>query len=234
MKIFGMEKMSLVDYDGKVATTLFTGSCNFKCGFCHNSALVLDFATLPSYSEDEIFAFLEKRKGIIDGVCISGGEPTLCHDLPFFIEKIKKLGYSVKLDTNGTNPDMVKSLSGNGLCDYFAMDIKNNRENYAEIIGLNRFDTTKIEKTVEFLLSGNADYEFRTTLIKEYHKRTNIIKIGDWIAGAKKYFLQRFKLSDTCIQKNLSEVDNATALSYRDILRQNVPNTNLRGYDLVD
>lgn len=234
MKIFGMEKMSLVDYDGKVATTLFTGSCNFKCGFCHNSQLVLDYQTLPSYSEDEIFSFLKKRQGVIDGVCISGGEPTLCKDLPFFIEKIKNLGYSVKLDTNGTNPDVVKELSNNGLCDYFAMDIKNNREDYAKIIGFDKFDTTKVEKTVDFFLSGNADYEFRTTLINEYHKQTNVLKIRDWIAGANKYFLQKFRLSDTCIKKDLSEVESEVALSFRNIIREKIPNTNLRGYDIVD
>ena len=231
MKIFGLEKMSLVDYDGKVAATLFTGACNFKCGFCHNSALVLDYSTLPFYSETEIFSYLEKRKGILDGVCISGGEPTLNNDLPFFIEKIKNLGYSVKLDTNGTNPDLVKSLFENGLCDYFAMDIKNNREDYADIIGFDKFDTAKIEKTVDFFLSGNADYEFRTTLINEYHKQSNIEKISTWICGANKYFLQKFKLSDTCIQKDLTGVDNKTALIFRDILRKNIPNTNLRGYD---
>jgi pyruvate formate lyase activating enzyme len=194
MKIFGMEKMSLVDYDGKVCATLFTGSCNFKCGFCHNSALVLDYTSLPHYSEDQIFSYLEKRKGILDGVCVSGGEPTLNADLPLFIEKIKKIGYSVKLDTNGTNPEMLKSLYQNGLIDYIAMDIKNNREDYASIIGFNQFDTTKIEKSVDFLLSRNYDYEFRTTLISEYHKQVNIEKIADWICGANKYFLQKFKL----------------------------------------
>jgi pyruvate formate lyase activating enzyme len=234
MKIFGMEKLSLVDYDGKVACTLFTGSCNFKCGFCHNSSLVLDYDTLPYYSEEEIFSYLNKRKGILEGVCVSGGEPTLAKDLPQFIEKIKNLGYSVKLDTNGTNPDMVKLLHENGLCDYFAMDIKNNREDYAKIIGFDKFDTVKIEKTVNYFLTANVDYEFRTTLIGEYHKQSNIEKIGEWIKGAKKYFLQKFKLSDTCIQKDLSGVDNQTALYYRNILRKNIPCTYLRGYDIID
>ncbi len=231
MKIFGLEKMSLVDYDGKVCATLFTGSCNFKCGFCHNSALVLDYSTLPYYSEEEIFSYLKKRKGILDGVCISGGEPTLCPDLPFFIEKIKKLGYSIKLDTNGTNPEVVKTLFKNGLCDYFAMDIKNNRKDYANVIGFDKFDTAKVEKTVDFFLSGNADYEFRTTLINEHHKLSNIEKISEWICGANKYFLQKFKLSDTCIQKDLSAVDLKTALVFRDVLRKNIPNTNFRGYE---
>lgn len=231
MKIFGIEKMSLVDYDGKVATTIFTGNCNFKCGFCHNSTLVLDFDNLPSYTEDEVFNYLKKRQGLIDGICISGGEPTLYKDLPFFIEKIKDLGYSIKLDTNGTNPDMVKSLHNNGLCDYFAMDIKNNKEDYANIIGFEKYDTTKIEKTVEYFLTADVDYEFRTTIINEYHKKENILKIRDWIKGANKYFLQKFRKSNTCISRNLSGVDNSIAIEFQEILRKSIPNTYLRGYD---
>ena len=148
MDIFGLEKLSLVDYDGFVAATVFTGSCNFRCGFCHNSALVLDYKTLPHIDESEILSYLEKRKGILEGLCITGGEPTLNSDLPDFIEKVKKIGYSVKVDTNGTNPEMVKLLAENGLADYFAIDIKNDRENYAEIIGFKTFDTRNVEKTV--------------------------------------------------------------------------------------
>ena len=120
MKIFGMEKLSLVDYDGKIATTLFTGNCNFKCGFCHNSPLVLDYTQLPEFDQAEIFNYLTKRKGVIEGVCVSGGEPTLHADLPDFLAKIKALGYPIKLDTNGTNPDMIKNLYKDGLVDYFA------------------------------------------------------------------------------------------------------------------
>ena len=122
MHICGLEKMSLVDFDGLVASTIFTGGCNFKCGFCHNSALVLNGQTLPTIPEEEILSYLQKRKGIIDGLCVSGGEPTLQKDLPLFIEKIKKLGYKVKLDTNGTNPDMIKLLFENSLIDFVAMD----------------------------------------------------------------------------------------------------------------
>ena len=150
MQIFGMEKLSLVDYDGKIATTLFTGSCNFKCGFCHNSPLVLDYKNLPEYSMEEVFSYLTKRKGVIEGVCISGGEPTLQKDLPDFCQKIKALGYPIKLDTNGTNPKMVELLAKEGLVDYFAMDIKNNLEDYASIIGFDKFDTKNIETSVEF------------------------------------------------------------------------------------
>ena len=232
MRIYGMEKLSLVDYDGKVATTLFTGSCNFRCGFCHNSPLVLDFKNLPTINEEEIFSYLKKRVGILEGVCISGGEPTLEKDLASFIEKIKGLGYSVKLDTNGTNPEIVKSLINNGLIDYLAMDIKNDRENYSKIIGFDSYDTKQVENTVDFLLNGKFPYEFRTTLIKEFHTQENIAKIGEWIKGANKYFLQKFKDSESCIQSHLSAVENSQVIKFRDILLKDIPNTFLRGYDL--
>ncbi|MDY6367025.1 MAG: anaerobic ribonucleoside-triphosphate reductase activating protein, partial [Clostridia bacterium] len=158
MDLFGLEKLSLVDYDGKVAATVFTGACNFKCGFCHNGPLVNDVNSLKTFSEDEILSYLSSRKGILDGVCITGGEPTLHKDLPLFIEKVKKLGLSVKVDTNGTNPEMIKTLAENGLADYFAMDIKNDKQNYARTIGLKDYDTSKIEKSMNYFLSGNADY----------------------------------------------------------------------------
>lgn len=232
MQIFGMEKLSLVDYDGKIATTLFTGNCNFKCGFCHNSPLVLDYKDLPEFTEQEVFDYLKKRRGVIEGVCVSGGEPTLHADLPEFLAKIKALDYPVKLDTNGTNPQMIKDLFKEGLVDYFAMDIKNNKEDYAPIIGFERFDTAKIERSVEFFLSGGAPYEFRTTLINEFHKKDNIALIGEWIKGADKYFLQKFKDSQSCIQSHLSPVDNKTVLQFVDILKKNIDCVRLRGYDL--
>lgn len=232
MQILGLEKMSLVDYDGLVAATVFTGGCNFLCPFCHNSPLVLDFKQLPTIPEEEVLSYLTKRKGIVDGVCVSGGEPTLQKDLPLFIEKIKALGYKVKLDTNGTNPDLIKTLNENGLVDYFAMDIKNDKASYAKIIGFDKYDTKKVEKSVEYFLSGNADYEFRTTLINEYHKENNIAAIGEWIKGANKYFLQKFKDSGSCIKSHLSAVDEKSVLSFLDILKKNIPNTYLRGYDL--
>lgn len=232
MKISGLEKMSLVDFDGYVAATVFTAGCNFKCGFCHNSPLVLDAQNLPSISEEEVLAYLKKRSGILDGVCVSGGEPTLNKDLPFFIEKIKALGYKVKLDTNGTNPEMIKSLFDAGLCDYFAMDIKNNLQSYANIIGFDSYDTKNIKKSVEYFLSGNAPYEFRTTLIKQHHKKENIALIGKWIKGANKYFLQKFKDSASCIQSHLSAVDEKEVLEFLEILKKDIPNTYLRGYNL--
>ena len=141
MEIFGMEKLSLVDFDGYVAATVFTGTCNFRCGFCHNGPLVTEVDSLKIMDNDEIFSYLEKRRGVLDGVCITGGEPTLQKDLPDFCLKLKNMGLKVKLDTNGTNPDMVKLLDKEKLCDYFAMDIKNDKENYAKTIGFSSFLT---------------------------------------------------------------------------------------------
>ena len=232
MKINGLEKMSLVDFDGFVSATVFTGGCNFKCPFCHNSPLVLEHETLPLIPEGEVLSYLKKRQGLLDGVCISGGEPTLQKDLPQFIEKVKALGYKVKLDTNGTNPELVKSLYSAGLCDYFAMDIKNDKESYAKICGFDKFDTKKIEKSVEFFLGGNADYEFRTTVIKEFHDKENIKKIGKWLKGAKKYFLQKFKDVGSCIENDLSPIDDKIALEFIEILKEDIPTVKLRGYDL--
>lgn len=232
MKLYGMEKLSLVDYDGFVSATVFTGTCNFRCGFCHNAALVLDSANLDELPEKEVFDYLKKRKGILEGVCITGGEPTLQKDLPEFCEKIKNLGYSVKVDTNGTNPKVVKLLAENGLADHFAMDIKNDRENYAKIIGFDKYDTSAVEKSVEFFLAGGADYEFRTTLISEYHHAENMAKISEWIMGAEKYFLQRFKSGDYCISQSLSPVETDQAKSFAEIVKPFVKNVKLRGYDI--
>ncbi len=230
MLISGLEKMSLVDYDGFVSATVFTGGCNFRCGFCHNSPLVLDYNELPHILEDEVLEYLRKRQGLLDGVCISGGEPTLQKDLPEFIEKIKKMRYSVKLDTNGTNPDLVKTLWENKLVDYFATDIKTDKENYHKVIGFSKYDTKNVEKTVNYFIENNVKFELRTTLIKEFHTPLVMENIGKWIKGTKKYFLQKFIDNENCIKKGFSEIDKQTAEEYKTLLEKYVPNTNLRGY----
>lgn len=230
MEIFGLEKLSLVDFDGLVASTVFTGTCNFRCGFCHNALLVLESKNLPVISEETVLDYLSSKKRILDGVCISGGEPTLQKDLPLFLEKVRKTGLKIKLDTNGTNPELVKTLFNNGLVDYFAIDIKNDKENYAKIIGFDKYDTTNVEKTVDYLISNNLDYEFRTTLINEYHKEENIKKIGEWINSAKKYFMQKFKPGDNCISGGLTEVEEEKAKEFLKIISPYVKNANLRGY----
>ena len=232
MKISGLEKMSLVDFDGFVCATIFTAGCNFKCGFCHNSPLVLHTNTLSEINEQYILDYLKKRQGILDGLCISGGEPTLNKDLPAFCEKVKNLGYKIKLDTNGTNPQMIKSLVDNELCDYFAMDIKSDKKGYAKVIGFDEYDLSNVEKSIDYFLSGKTAYEFRTTLIKEHHTKETIANIGEWIKGANKYFLQKFKDSESCIQSHLSAVDENLVLEFLDILKKNINNTYLRGYGI--
>lgn len=232
MKIFGMEKLSLVDYDGFISATVFTGGCNFNCNFCHNAVLVNGYSKLNVYPENEVFEYLNKRRGVLEGVCISGGEPTLQSDLPAFCEKIKKLGYSVKLDTNGTNPKMLQNLFENGLIDYVAMDIKNDREHYGKIIGIEDYNTAAVEKSVDYLMNSKLSYEFRTTLISEYHGVENVVKIGEWITGAKKYFFQRFKDGDNCMKRGLTDVPLAKAQEFVEAVKPLIPSTLLRGYDL--
>ena len=230
MLISGLEKMSLVDYDGFVSATIFTGGCNFRCGFCHNSPLVLEYKSLPQIPEYEVLEYLKKRKGLLDGVCISGGEPTLQKDLPAFIEKVKNLGYSVKLDTNGTSPDLVKSLWENRLVDYFATDIKSDKNGYSKIIGIDNYDLSKVEKTIDYFMNNDVNYELRTTIIKEYHTNTVMENIGKWIKGAKKYFLQKYIDNENCINSGYTEISKEQAEEFRYLLLSYVPNTNLRGY----
>ncbi len=230
MEIFGLEKLSLVDYDGCVASTVFTGTCNFRCGFCHNALLVLESKSLPIIPESDVLEYLHSKKKILDGVCITGGEPTLQKDLPEFLSKVRETGLKIKLDTNGTNPSLVRTLVDNGLVDYFAIDIKNDKENYAKIIGFDKYDTKNIEITVDYLISNNLDYEFRTTLIDEYHTAENIKKIGEWIKGANKYFMQKFKPGDNCIAGGLTEVKEDKAKEFLNIITPFVKQANLRGY----
>jgi len=213
-----------------VACTVFTGTCNFKCGFCHNSPLVTEVNQLQEIDVESVFSYLKKRKGIIEGICISGGEPTLQKDLPDFCRRLKEENLSVKLDTNGTNPDMIKLLMDNNLIDYIAMDIKNSLDSYSEIIGLKNFDTTKIAKSVSLIMNGNVGYEFRTTLISEYHFEKQIEDIGKWIKGAKKYCLQQYKHTENCICHDLSAVPVEKAKEFVKILSPYLDNVILRGY----
>jgi len=227
MKISGMQKLSMVDFDKHIACTLFTSGCNFACPFCHNSSLV--YNNEPDIAEKEIFDYLYKRRNIIDSVVISGGEPTLHPDLPQFIERLKKLNLLIKLDSNGTHPEMLKYLIDNKLVDYIAMDIKNDESGYPQTIGITtNFDN--IKKSIEYIMSSGIDYEFRTTLVKEFHTTQNIKNISQLIAGAKKYFLQKFVDNSNCITQNLHAIDKNTAEEFVEILSTTIPNVNLRGY----
>ena len=187
-----MQKLTLLDFPGKTAATIFTLGCNLLCPFCHNALLVTDIRVADIISEDEVLTYLKKRAGILDGVCITGGEPCLQKDLPDFIRKIKEIGLSVKLDTNGTRPDVLRALINDRLLDYVAMDIKNCREKYAETTGIPDFDLSAVEESVSLLLEGRVDFEFRTTVVRELHTPEDICKIAEWISGAPRYFLQNF------------------------------------------
>lgn len=224
----GMEKLSVVDFDNKVSCTLFTNGCNFKCPFCHNSSLVL--SKVPPLDFNVILDYLKIRKNIIDAVVITGGEPTLLDGLKEKIIEIKKLGFLIKLDTNGTNPKCLQELIDEKLIDYVAMDIKNGPTNYAKTIGLANYDLTNVKKSIDILKKGPIDYEFRTTLVKEFHSQNDIEEIRNLILGSKKYYLQQFINRDECICHTLHEVDKKTAEEYLKIIGDAVSYAALRGY----
>ena len=229
MKICGFQKMTMLDFPGKVACTVFTGGCNFRCPFCHNALLVTDIDNDNTFDEDEIIAYLYKRKGIIDGVCITGGEPLLQKDITEFLRKVKATGMPVKLDTNGSYPKKLKELVSEGLVDYVAMDIKNSKEKYALTVDLPDFDLGKVEESVSFLLSDTVDYEFRTTVVKEFHTQEDIVSIAEWIKGAKKYFLQGFVDSGNLIGSGMSALKPQEMVDFCTKAQEIVPNTVLRG-----
>ena len=226
MLIGGFQKMTMLDYPGKVAATVFTYGCNFRCPFCHNATLVIDEAQL--FSEDEILAYLNKRKGILDGVCISGGEPLLQNDIFDFIKKIKSLGLLVKLDTNGSYPERLREAIDSGLVDYVAMDIKTSKENYSRVADTN-VKIEDIEKSVQILLESNIDYEFRTTVVRELHTKEDFVKISNWIKGAKRYFLQCFKDNENLIGNNLSAYTLPELEGFLEVLKDNINEVRLRG-----
>lgn len=227
MKIGGFQKMTVLDYPGKVACTVFTHGCNLRCPFCHNAGLVVRDEDL--IDENEILSYLNKRRGILDGVCISGGEPTLQSDLFDFMKKIKDLGMLIKLDTNGTCPDKLQYAIDNGLVDYVAMDIKNCREEYAKTCGLSKMDISKIEKSVEILMQSGIDYEFRTTVTKELHTPDDFAKIGQWIKGAKRYYIQSFVDSGDIILEGLNPLDLQGLKALLEAVSPYVPSVELRG-----
>lgn len=229
MDFNGFQKLTLLDYPGKVACTLFLAGCNFRCPFCHNAFLVTDIDNSIVFPEEEILAYLKKRKGILEGVCITGGEPLLRHGLEDFIKKVKDLGLCVKLDTNGTDPEKLKGLIEKGLIDYVAMDIKTCPDKYPLVAGVPNLDVSPILKSVELLKTNIVPYEFRTTIVKELHEIQDIEKIGEWIKGTPKYFLQNFVDSGNLIEGNLHEHDKETLEKMVKIARTFVPNAEIRG-----
>lgn len=231
MKIQGLQKLTLLDYPEKVACTIFTAGCNFRCPFCHNASLVTHVDSCNDIPEEEVLAFLKKRQGILDGVCVTGGEPLLQPDLPEFLGKVKALGYSVKLDTNGSNVTRLRQLVEQGLIDYAAMDIKNAPNKYGETIGIDGYNLENILQSVDYLKSGVVPYEFRTTVVREFHKREDFAAIGRWLRGAERYFLQGFVDSGDLIQDGLRAYTKDIMEQALEIVRRNVPNAELRGIE---
>ncbi len=195
MKIHGLQKMTLLDYPGRVACTVFLGGCDMRCPFCHNAEL-LDGSAPAIMDETELLSFLEKRRGLLDGVAITGGEPLLREEIPSFLEKIRSIGYPIKLDTNGTHPAMLRRLMEADLVQYVAMDIKNSPERYEETAG-GPVNLEAVRESVSLLLSGKTEYEFRTTVVAELHDDESFRSIGPWIRGARRYYLQKFTDRDT-------------------------------------
>ncbi len=231
MKIYGIQKTSLVDYPGKVATTLFTGGCNFRCPYCHNSELILGLDGVDAIDSKEIFEHLNKRKAMIEAVVISGGEPTLQKDLPEFIASIKEMGFQVKLDTNGTNFAMLQQLIEENLLDYVAMDIKHSRVKYPTIAVTEAYSMDDILASVELLKQGKVDYEFRTTLCLELHRDTDMTAIGMWLMGAKNYVMQPYKESEYVLQKGFHPHSKAKLEEYKALMSAFVENVEIRGLD---
>lgn len=223
----GFQKLTLLDYPGKVACILFTNGCNFRCPFCHNASLVRaqDGADI---SDAEVLEFLKKRQGILEGVCISGGEPLIHNELKDFIREVKKLGYPVKLDTNGSFPQKLRELIGEGLVDYVAMDIKNSFEKYNETTGISA-DIDSIKESIEILINGNIDYEFRTTLVSGFHTTQDMQRIGEMIKGTKKYYLQNFVDSGDILCPGLAPLGEEEMELMRKTAEKYVSVTQIRG-----
>ena len=230
MRLHGLQKMTLLDDPGHVACTVFLGGCDFRCPFCHNFELV--DGTAPAVMDDsEFFAFLGKRHGLLDGVAITGGEPCLHPDLPDFMRRIRAMGFRVKLDTNGAHPAMLEEILRGGLADYVAMDIKNSPARYAATAGLDVLDLAPVRESVRLLMTGGTDYEFRTTVVDELHGEADFHAIGEWIRGARRYFLQPFTDRDTVPFGNLHAPSADRLHTYASIMRGYVRDVAIRGAD---
>jgi len=231
MDFSGYEKLSLLDFDNYLSTTFFMAGCNFRCPFCHNSSLVLHPKKAPKIPWNELLSYLKKRQGVLEAVCISGGEPTLMPDLLAKLKEIKELGYIIKLDTNGTHPDVIKETIENRLIDFVAMDIKNSESKYSLTIGLKFFDIAPIKETISLLIQSAFPHEFRTTLIEEYHQEKDIYEIAKLVKGTKRFFLQRYIDSENCITHGLHMIKKEKALQFKALLEETIPFVSLRGYD---
>ena len=230
MLVSGLQKLTLLDYPGKVACTVFTGGCNFRCPFCHNSSLVLPEQIAHDSSVDEVLRFLKKRVGVLDGVAVTGGEPLIHADMADFLREVKAMGYMVKLDSNGSFPDRLISLVQAGLVDRVAMDIKNSPALYAKTAGLEKLDMEAITRSKDFLLKGTVDYEFRTTVVKGLHTAESLMEAARFIKGAKEYYLQQYKDSGAVLAaEGLGAFDADEMHALADAVRPIVPTVQVRG-----
>ena len=229
MKFGGLQKLTLLDYPDKVAATVFTVGCNLRCPFCHNFSMVVGNGDkLEQLTEDGVLAFLSKRSAVLEGVCVTGGEPLIHPNIEEFLCKVREMGYAIKLDTNGAFPDRLSALIAKGLIDYVAMDVKNCKEAYSQTVGC-EVDLDAIERSVTLLKSGVVDYEFRTTVTATFHTEESISVMAKWLAGAKRLYLQQFVDSGDLIDPTVTGVDDATLKKYCDIAKEFVPNTQIRG-----
>lgn len=232
MRISGLQKMTLLDFPGRVACTVFTGGCNLRCPFCHNASLVLPERAGGETDEAQVLRFLEKRRGMLEGVAVTGGEPLLHADLPDFLRKLRAMGYAVKLDTNGTFPDRLRAVVEEGLADYVAMDVKNAPLLYGRTAGLRDFDLTDVERSRDFLLTGRVAYEFRTTVVRGLHTAESLCAAARWIEGAAAYFLQQYRDSGDVLRPD--DLGSFTDDEMRALLarvREVLPAARLRGVE---
>lgn len=231
MKIQGFQKTTLLDFPGHVAATIFFGGCNFRCPFCHNGDLVLNPGAAPAIPPEEILAFLQKRQGILEGVCITGGEPTLQPELPEFLGAVKALGLKVKLDTNGYRPEVLEALLAQGLLDYVAMDIKGAPGDYPAICGLDSIELGRIQASVQLLKDCSIPYEFRTTVVRELHNAASFTAIGPWISGGRAYFLQGYRDSDQVISPGFSAYTLEELKVFQTLLSSWLEHVEIRGVE---
>jgi len=231
MKICGLQKTTLLDFPGCVAATVFLEGCNFRCPFCHNAGLVNQTAQ-ELMTVEELLGFLKKRRGVLEGVCITGGEPTLAgSELEKFLSSVKELGYRIKLDTNGYRPDRIKSLCRQQLVDYVAMDLKAGRPNYANVCGIPGIHLAPIEESISWLMEGTLPYEFRTTVVKGLHTEKDFQDIAEWVGGCSAYFLQGFVDSGNVLKEGFSAFSRAELEKFLQIVQETIPGAQIRGVD---
>lgn len=228
MKICGLQKTTLLDYPGHVAATVFLGGCSFRCPFCHNSGMLLN-GTPSAFTQEEVLSFLGKRRGVLDGVCVTGGEPTLHPDLEGFLQQVRELGLKVKLDTNGYQPEALGRLLRLGAVDYVAMDIKAGPDGYARSAGLLGLDLGRVRESVSILMDGGTPYEFRTTAVKGLHTEADFVGIGQWICGCSAYFLQGYVDSRQVLEPGWEAFSREEMEGFLETVKKMVPRAKLRG-----